>query len=154
MAIAHGSNDIANAAGPLATVALIFETETIPKETPIRLWITAVTTAGLVLGLSTFGYKVMSTLGNRITPLTSSRSFVIQLVASFVTLLSSGFGLPISTTHVVVGCVFGIALVDSGFNVKSLPWRLVAQIVASWIVTIPAAAAFTVTSFILLRLLL
>jgi len=154
LAMAHGSNDIANAAGPLTAIVLYFKDGRITTNGYV-LWVIIVTSGGLVIGLFTLGYKVMVTIGESITKITSGRAFVTQFSTAFITLSFSGFGIPLSTTHIVVGTVIGISLADltSFKDILNLQWKLLLKIVLSWVVTIPAAAFLSMGFFAILKVL-
>jgi phosphate/sulfate permease len=152
IAVAHGANDISNASGPLTAIVLCFQTRKFPDQnSKTYLWITFITAIGLVFGLATLGYRVMRTIGNKITKLTPSRAFVSQLSTATITLTATLLGLPLSTTHIVVGCIYGLGIVD---DYKNLEWKLILGIILSWAVTIPASAIMTLIVFSLSRLLL
>ena len=108
-----------------------------------------------MIGLVSLGYRVMSTVGSGITPLTSSRAFVVQFSTAFITLTFSGFGIPLSTTHIIVGAVIGISLADlkKFDDLKDLQWNMLSKIVMSWIVTIPAAASVAMGFFAILKVI-
>lgn len=153
LAMAHGSNDIANAAGPLTAIVLFYKYGRITDH--YELWVIIITAIGLLIGLATLGYKVMLTIGSSITKMTSSRAFVVQFSTAFITLTFSGVGIPLSTTHIVVGAVFGISLADitSISDIGKLQWGLFVKIILSWFVTIPAAAFIAMGFFSILKIL-
>jgi len=151
IAVAHGANDISNASGPLTAIYYTYSTGKFPDENAnTKVWITLVTAVGLVFGLATLGHKVMQTIGTKITKLTPARAFVSQLSTATITLSASLLGLPLSTTHIVVGCIYGIGIVDDYRNLK---WRLIAGIIASWLITIPGAAILTLGVFAFFRII-
>ncbi|KAL0485425.1 phosphate permease [Acrasis kona] len=151
IATAHGANDISNASGPLGAVVWMYFNRVLPtSETKTELWVTAVAAVGLVLGLSTLGYRVMKTLGNKITKLTPARAFVAQLGTAFITLTGSILNLPLSTTHIIVGAVYGISIIDCK-SVRDLQWKTLGGIVLSWVITIPASSIVSLIVFVLLR---
>ena len=115
-------------------------------------WSTVIVAVGLVFGLSFFGYRVMLTIGTKIAKLSPSRAFVAQICTSTITLASSLLGLPLSTTHIIVGSVLGISYVDEGL--QGMKWQVISGIFISWIVTVPLAGFISVLSFALLRFLL
>ena len=111
MAFAHGSNDVANAVGPLAAVvSIVGSGGDIAAKTSMPPWILLLGGGGIVVGLATYGYKVMGTIGRKITELTPSRGFAAELGAAATVVIASGTGLPISTTHTLVGAVLGVGL--------------------------------------------
>ncbi len=108
MAFAHGSNDVANAIGPLAAVVSTVESlGNVASKSAIAWWILPLGGIGIVIGLATLGHKVMATVGTGITELTPSRGFAAQLATASTVVLASGTGLPISTTQTLVGAVLG-----------------------------------------------
>lgn len=149
MAFAHGSNDVANGIGPLAAiVGVVGSGGEILKESPLPIWVLLLGGAGIVLGLATMGYRVMATIGTKITELTPTRGFCAELAAATTVVLASGTGLPVSTTHILVGAVMGV-----GFSrgIGALDLRVIGRIVLSWIVTLPIAGALAAGIFFILR---
>jgi len=140
MAFAHGANDCANAIGPLAASIQILRTGVLPDRIVIPAWLLAVGGAGIVLGLATYGYKVIQTIGKSITEITPTRGFSADFATATTVLVFSKLGMPISTTFVIVGAVMGVGLAR-GF--AALDLKVIRRIFASWIITIPAAAVLT-----------
>ncbi|MFQ3229199.1 inorganic phosphate transporter [Reinekea sp.] len=149
MAFAHGSNDVANAIGPLAAVVgIIHNNGAILAESALPSWILLLGGAGIVFGLATYGYKVMGTIGKKITELTPSRGFAAELAAATTVVLASGTGLPVSTTHTLVGAVLGVGLAR---GISALNLRVLANIVSSWVITLPAGAFLSIIFFFMLK---
>ncbi len=148
MAFAHGSNDVANGIGPLAAVVSIATTGEVAQESAIPLWILLLGGGGIVLGLVTLGYRVMRTIGTKITELTPSRGFCAELAAASTVVIASRFGLPVSTTHIVVGAVLGVGFAR---GIAAIDLRVVFTIVTAWIVTLPIGAALAVFFFFFFR---
>ena len=145
MAFAHGSNDVANAIGPLsAVVSTVENLGEITAKSTIAWWILPLGGVGIVFGLATLGHKVMATVGTGITELTPSRGFAAQLATACTVVLASGTGLPISTTQTLVGAVLGVGFAR---GIAALNLGVVRNIVASWIVTLPAGALLAVVFF-------
>jgi sodium-dependent phosphate transporter len=144
----HGSNDVSNAIGPLAAVYTIWQTGSVFTESETQIWILAYGGVGIVLGLAIWGKNVIETLGTNITHLTPSRGFTIELGAATTVLIASRAGIPVSTTHCMVGSVVAVGYAS---NDGSVSWRLFGKIFASWIVTIPFAALITAAFFAALR---
>lgn len=140
MAFAHGSNDVANGVGPMAAVVSIVTTGAVTQESALPLWILLVGGGGIVIGLATLGYRVMKTIGKRITELTPSRGFCAELAAAATVVIASRLGLPVSTTHIIVGAVMGVGLAR---GIAAIDLRVVLGIVSSWIVTLPIGAALS-----------
>lgn len=149
MAFAHGSNDVANGIGPLAAVySIISSGGEVMQTSALPIWILLLGGAGIVLGLITLGYKVMLTVGKRITELTPSRGFCAELAAATTVVLASRTGLPVSTTHILVGSVLGVGLAR---GVGALDLRVVLNIIISWLVTLPAGAFMAMLFFFTLK---
>ncbi|MCK7596398.1 inorganic phosphate transporter [Microbulbifer sp. CAU 1566] len=144
MAFAHGSNDVANAVGPLAAVVNTVQQGAVTAKAVMPPWILLLGGAGIVVGLATYGFKVMATIGRKITELTPSRGFAAELGAASTVVLASGTGLPISTTHTLVGAVLGVGLAR---GIGALNLRMITTIAASWIVTLPAGAGLAILFF-------
>lgn len=144
MAFAHGSNDVANGVGPLAAVVSIVGTGEVTQDSPLPLWILLLGGTGIILGLATMGYRVMKTIGTKITELTPSRGFCAELAAASTVVLASRLGLPVSTTHIIVGAVLGVGMAR---GVAAIDLRVVVGIVTSWIVTLPIGATLAAFFF-------
>ena len=148
MAFAHGSNDVANAIGPVAAVVSVVDSGEVGQKSAVPIWILLIGGAGIVAGLITYGHRVMATVGQRITELTPSRGFAATLAAAVTVVVASGTGLPISTTHTLVGGVLGVGIAR-GVSAIDLP--VVKTVFASWIITLPAGAGLSVVFFYILR---
>ncbi|SHO48859.1 inorganic phosphate transporter [Desulfopila aestuarii] len=149
MAFAHGSNDVANGIGPLAAVVSIVNSGgEVAQKSDLPLWILLLGGGGIVLGLLTLGYKVMLTVGKKITELTPSRGFCAELAAATTVVLASRTGLPVSTTHILVGAVLGVGLAR---GVGALDLRVVGNIIVSWLITLPAGAIMSMLFFFTLK---
>jgi len=149
MAFAHGSNDVANGIGPLAAVVSIISSGgEVMQESDLPVWILILGGSGIVVGLITLGYKVMLTVGKKITELTPSRGFCAELAAATTVVLASRTGLPVSTTHILVGAVLGVGLAR---GIGALDLRVVGNIIVSWLVTLPAGAIMAMFFFFTLK---
>jgi len=144
IAFAHGSNDVANAVGPMAAVISIANEGVVTQNSAMPAWILLVGGIGIVLGLAMYGKKVIATIGNKITELTPSRGFACQLAAATTVVVASGTGLPISTTHTLVGAVLGVGLAR---GIGALNLGVVGNIFMSWIITLPAGALLSIFFF-------
>ena len=144
MAFAHGSNDVANAVGPLAAVVGVVKSGAVEAKTAMPGWILLLGGGGIVLGLATYGFKVMGTIGRKITELTPSRGFAAELGAAATVVLASGTGLPVSTTHTLVGAVLGVGLAR---GIAALNLRVIGTIFLSWVITLPAGAGLAILFF-------
>ncbi|WP_440055022.1 inorganic phosphate transporter [Pseudoalteromonas sp. T1lg65] len=149
MAFAHGSNDVANAIGPLAAVVNIVENDgEIAKKAALAWWILPLGGFGIVVGLAVLGKKVIKTIGEGITHLTPSRGFAAELAAASTVVIASGTGLPISTTQTLVGAVLGVGMAR---GIAALNMGVVRNIVVSWVITLPVGAALAIVIFYILR---
>jgi len=148
MAFAHGSNDVANAIGPLAAVVDVVHQLPLSKPGHIPLWVMMLGALGIILGLSTYGYRVIATIGDNITQLTPSRGFAAQLATASTVVIASGIGLPISTTQTLVGAVFGVGLAR---GMGALNLSVVGNIFVSWVITVPAGALLAILYYFLLK---
>ncbi len=151
MAFAHGSNDVANAIGPVAAVVSIADSGIIGQKSPIPIWVLILGGAGIVIGLATFGVRVITTVGHKITHLTPSRGFAAELAAASTIVVASGTGMPISTTHTLVGAVLGVGMAR---GIAAIDLSVVGRIFLSWLTTIPAGAILAIVFFQILRLTL
>ena len=151
MAFAHGSNDVANAIGPLAAVIGIATTGSVAAKSSLPLWVLVIGGGGIVIGLATFGRHVIATVGKKITQLTPSRGFAAELAAATTIVIASGTGMPVSTTHTLVGAVLGVGLAR---GIDAIDLRVVARIFVSWVVTIPAGAILAIVFFFIFRAVL
>ena len=151
MAFAHGSNDVANAIGPLAAVVSIATSGEIGAKSALPVWVLALGGGGIVVGLATFGRHVIATVGKKITQLTPSRGFAAELAAATTIVIASGTGIPISTTHTLVGAVLGVGMAR---GIEAIDLRVVARILVSWVVTIPAGAILAIIFFFLFKTVL
>ncbi len=149
MAFAHGSNDVANAIGPVAAVVGIIQSGgEIAQKSATPVWILLLGGGGIVIGLATYGHRVMATIGRGITELTPSRGFAAELGAATTVVLASGTGLPISTTHTLVGAVLGVGFAR---GIAALNMRVIRAIFMSWIVTLPAGGLISILLYFLLK---
>jgi PiT family inorganic phosphate transporter len=149
MAFAHGSNDVANGIGPLAAVvSLVNSGGEVGQKAALPIWILLLGGVGIVVGLATLGYRVMRTIGTRITQLTPSRGYCATLAAATTVVLASKTGIPVSTTHIAVGAVMGVGMTR---GLGALDLRVLRDIVASWLITIPAGALLAMFFFFTLK---
>jgi len=137
VAFAHGANDVANAVGPLAAVVSILDTGTVEMKVQMPLWILTMGGTCIVIGLLIWGMRVMETVGKKITEITPSRGFSAEFAAATVVLACSKMGLPISTTHTLVGSVIGVGMAR---GLASLDLNIIKKIVISWFATVPFTA--------------
>ncbi len=151
MAFAHGSNDVANAIGPVAAVIGVAQSGTITAKSSLPLWVLMLGGGGIVIGLATFGRHVIATVGKKITQLTPSRGFAAELAAATTIVIASGTGIPISTTHTLVGAVLGVGMAR---GIEAIDLRVVVRIFVSWVVTIPAGAVLAILFFFVFKAVL
>lgn len=148
MAFAHGSNDVANAIGPVAAVISIAQEGELTQKSPVSIWILLLGGLGIVIGLATFGRHVIATVGSKITQLTPSRGFAAELAAATTIVVASGTGIPISTTHTLVGAVLGVGMAR---GISAIDLGVVGRIFLSWFITIPAGAILAIIIFYILK---
>src|SRR5690606_15125961 len=148
MAFAHGSTDVANAVGPMAAVICVVKSGSVTATTPVPPWVLLVGGIGIVVGLATYGWKVIVTIGRKITELTPSRGFAAEMSAAATVVVASGTGLPVSTTHTLVGAVLGVGLAR---GIGALNLKVVGSIFMSWVITLPAGAGLSILFFFLLK---
>lgn len=148
VAFAHGANDVANAVGPLAAVVETLRQHAIQPAVPVPFWILGLGGLGIVLGLATYGYRVMITVGSKITSITPSRGVAADIAAMATVLTCSKLGLPVSTTHTLVGAILGVALAR---GVGSVNKQVTRNIFGSWLITVPAAALLAAVLFLIGR---
>lgn len=144
MAFAHGANDVANAIGPLSAAVTILTTGLYAVEAPIPLWALGLGGIGIVVGLATWGWRVMDTIGKKITELTPSRGFAAEFGAATTIVLASRFGMPVSTTHTLVGAVLGVGFAR---GLGAVNFNTTRDILISWIVTVPIGAILAILLF-------
>jgi len=148
VAFAHGANDVANAIGPVAGVLQVLQTQMVSQQSSIPFWLLIMGGAGIVLGLATWGWRVIETIGKKITELTPTRGFCAEFGAAATILLASKLGMPISTTHALVGAVLGVGLAR---GLQALNLKILREIVLSWIITIPICAILSILVFYALK---
>jgi PiT family inorganic phosphate transporter len=151
VAFAHGANDVANAIGPLAAVIEIVKTNAIPKKVAVDLWILVLGGGGIVIGLATFGYRVMRMVGTNITEITPTRGVAADVGATITVLVCSRMGLPIPTTHTLVGAILGVGLAR---GIPAINLKVIKSIFGSWLATIPVTAGLTILFYSLAKYLL
>ena len=151
MAFAHGSNDVANAIGPLAAIISVAQSGMVSAQSATPVWVLLLGGVGIVIGLATLGKHVIATVGEKITQLTPSRGFAAELAAASTIVIASGTGMPVSTTHTLVGAVLGVGMAR---GIEAIDLRVVGRIFVSWIVTIPAGAILAIIFFTIFRLVL
>jgi sodium-dependent phosphate transporter len=142
---AHGANDVSNAVGPLAAIWYIYEKGAVSSKIDVPPWILAIGGAGIVVGLATYGIKIMEVIGKKITYISPSRGFAAELSTALVVSFASKYGFPISSTQCITGAVVGISLCDK--KLKDLNWKIMAKIFVSWIFTILVTGGISAAIF-------
>lgn len=144
MAFAHGANDVANAIGPLSATLTVLSTQTTNMTNMVPTWMLALGGLGIIIGLATWGWRVIETVGKKITELTPSRGFAAEFGAATTIVLASKLGLPISTTHTLVGAVLGVGFAR---GIGAINLNTIRDIVISWVVTVPIGAILAIIFF-------
>jgi PiT family inorganic phosphate transporter len=144
VAFSIGANDVANAIGPVAGIISIIKNQSISSTVPVPMYLLALGGIGITVGIATWGYRVIATIGRKITELTNTRGFAIDFSAATSVLLASKLGMPVSTTHAVIGAVCGVGIAR---GLDAVDFRIVKTIFISWIVTLPAAAISAILFF-------
>lgn len=150
VSVAHGANDVANAIGPVAGIYIIYKTGTISPHTPVPMFLLAAGGLFIALGCFTWGYRVIDTLGHKVTELTNTRGFSVDFGVATSVLIASKLGLPVSTTHAAVGAVVGVGLAR---GISAVDFGLVGKICAYWLITLPISALSCMIIFGILRLI-
>ncbi|MFO8083462.1 MAG: anion permease [Desulfobacterales bacterium] len=148
VALAQGANDVANAIGPLAVIYFLVKTGTVAETIPVPTFLLLYGGIGIACGISMAGYRVMETLGTKITTLTNTRGFSVDFAAATTVLIASKLGLPVSTTHAAVGGVLGVGLAR---GLEAVNFTIVLKIMLYWVLTVPAAALTSMVIFWLLK---
>jgi len=151
VAFSHGANDVANAIGPVAGIIPLASGEGFSSTAPVPIWLLALGGLGIAIGCMTWGHKVMRTLGYRITTLTNTRGFSVDFGAATTVLIASKLGMPISTSHTVVGAVIGVGLAR---GLAAVDLGVIKKIIVSWLLTVPVAAGTSALIFLLLKLIM
>lgn len=148
-AFSHGANDIANAIGPFAAVLDVLKTGAINSQAPVPLIAMAAFGVSLIVGLWFLGKEVITTVGSRLAEILPVTGFSAELAASLVILLATAFGIPVSSTHILIGAVLGIGILNKDAN-----WKLMRPIALAWIITLPAAGFSSAFFFFVLKTLM
>lgn len=149
MAFAHGANDVANSVGPLSAAVAILQQGTVTVSMQVPTWALLLGASGIVIGLATWGWRVIETIGTKITELTPSRGFAVEFSAAAISLVASRMGMPISTTHTLVGAIIGVG---AARGLGAIDLGIARDIATSWFVTIPAGALLSIFFFHLISI--
>ncbi len=147
VALAQGANDVANAIGPLAVIYFLVKTGSVGQKVPVPIFLLGFGGIGIAAGIAMAGYRVMDTVGHRITTLTNTRGFCVDFAAATTVLAASKMGLPVSTTHAAVGGVLGVGL---SRGIEAVNFGIILKIMVYWVLTVPAAA---LTSMVIFKIL-
>jgi len=148
VAFAHGANDVANAIGPVAAIVPLAQGADIGSKVDVPIALLLLGGVGIAIGCLTWGRKVMRTVGSRITSLTNTRGFSVDFGAATTVLIASKLGMPISTSHTVVGAVIGVGLAR---GLEAVDLSVIKKIVVSWVLTLPIAAGTSIGIFLMLK---
>ncbi|MBF0450460.1 MAG: inorganic phosphate transporter [Candidatus Magnetomorum sp.] len=150
MALAQGANDVANAIGPLALIYFLVKTGSAGSKIPVPIFLLLFGGVGIAAGISMWGYRVMDTVGHKITTLTNTRGFSVDFAAASTVLIASKLGLPVSTTHAAVGGVIGVGLAR---GLEAVNFNVIGKVIVYWIITVPAAAITSMVIFYIFKLM-
>ena len=151
VALAQGANDVANAVGPLAVIYFIVKTGSVGTEVQVPAFLLLFGGVGILCGIWMAGYRVMDTLGKRITTLTNTRGFSVEFAAATTVLIASKMGLPVSTTHAAVGGVMGVGIAR---GIEAVNFSIIFKIMIYWVLTVPVAAITSMIIFKILQLII
>ncbi|MBS3818139.1 inorganic phosphate transporter [bacterium] len=143
----HGANDVANAIGPVAAIVVIVQSHEMGTQVSIPFWLLLLGGLGLAFGIYTWGYKVMETVGKKITSITPTRGFSAEFGAAFTVLICSRLGMPVSTTHVSIGNIMGVGLAR---GISALNLNVIKRIFTAWVISVPAAGVFSIIIYFIL----
>ena len=149
VALAQGANDVANAIGPLAVIYFLVKTGSVGAKVPVPIFLLFFGGVGIACGIGMAGYRVMDTIGRKITTLTNTRGFSVDFAAATTVMVASKMGLPVSTTHAAVGGVMGVGLAR---GIDAVNFRIIFEIILYWVLTVPAAAITSIVIFKILQL--
>lgn len=149
-AFSHGANDVANAIGPVAAIFAVLQTSKVEMSVGIPLWILLMGGGGLAFGVYVWGYRVMDTVGHKITTITPTRGFSAEFGTATTVLICSRLGMPVSTTHVAIGNILGVGLAR---GISAINLNVIKSIFSAWVISLPAAGVFSIGIYFLLKLI-
>lgn len=149
-AFSHGANDVANAIGPVAAIFAVLQTSKVEMSVGIPLWILLMGGGGLAFGVYVWGYRVMDTVGHKITTITPTRGFSAEFGTATTVLICSRLGMPVSTTHVAIGNILGVGLAR---GISAINLNVIKSIFLAWVISLPAAGVFSIGIYFLLKLI-
>ncbi len=149
-AFSHGANDVANAIGPVAAIFAVLQTSKVEMSVGIPLWILLMGGGGLAFGVYVWGYRVMDTVGHKITTITPTRGFSAEFGTATTVLICSRLGMPVSTTHVAIGNILGVGLAR---GISAINLNVIKSIFSAWAISLPAAGVFSIGIYFLLKLI-
>ncbi len=149
-AFSHGANDVANAIGPVAAIFAVLQTSKVEMSVGIPLWILLMGGGGLAFGVYVWGYRVMDTVGHKITTITPTRGFSAEFGTATTVLICSRLGMPVSTTHVAIGNILGVGLAR---GISAINLKVIKSIFLAWVISLPAAGVFSIGIYFLLKLI-
>ncbi len=149
-AFSQGANDVANAIGPVAAIVVVLQTNEVSMKVAVPLWLLLLGGAGLAFGIFTWGYRVMETVGEKITTITPTRGFSAGFGTATTVLICSRLGMPVSTTHVAIGNIIGVGLAR---GISAINLNVLKKIFSGWIISIPAAGVFSIGLYYLFQLI-
>ena len=149
-AFSHGANDVANAIGPVAAIVAVLHTSKVEMSVGIPFWILLMGGAGLAFGVYVWGYRVMDTVGHKITTITPTRGFSAEFGTATTVLICSRLGMPVSTTHVAIGNIIGVGLAR---GISAINLNVIKNIFSAWVISLPAAGVFSIGIYFLLKLI-
>ncbi len=149
-AFSHGANDVANAIGPVAAIFAVLQTSKVEMSVGIPFWILLMGGGGLAFGVYVWGYRVMDTVGHKITTITPTRGFSAEFGTATTVLICSRLGMPVSTTHVAIGNIIGVGLAR---GISAINLNVIKSIFSAWVISLPAAGVFSIGIYFLLNLI-
>jgi len=149
-AFSHGGNDVANAIGPVAAIVAVIRTQQVDMQVAVPFWLLLLGGAGLAIGVYFWGYRVIETVGHKITTITPTRGFTAGFGTATTVLICSRLGMPVSTTHVSIGTIIGVGLAK---GISAINLKVIKSIFSAWVISLPMAAVFSIGFYYLFILI-